>query len=61
LVFGGRGVVSGGEGEALERLGKEVLLARIPGTEDVMFDLGVRQMVKAAGDRRKRLGEVAKL
>jgi acyl-CoA dehydrogenase len=58
LVFGGCGVVSGGEGEAVERLGREALLARIPGTDDVMLDVGVRQLIKGS---RKRSEELAKL
>lgn len=47
LLFGGNGFTRTGQGEVAERINREVFGARIPGgSEDVMFDLAVRQLVK---------------
>ena len=47
LLFGGNGFTRTGQGEIAERLYREVPGARIPGgSEDVMLDLAVRQLVK---------------
>ncbi|KAL8661157.1 MAG: hypothetical protein Q9202_005872 [Teloschistes flavicans] len=47
LLFGGNGFTTTGKGEIAERIYREVPGARIPGgSEDVMFDLAVRQLVK---------------
>lgn len=47
LLFGGNGFTSSGKGEVAERIYREVMGARIPGgSEDVMLDLSVRQLVK---------------
>ncbi|KAL9577387.1 MAG: hypothetical protein Q9212_006391 [Teloschistes hypoglaucus] len=47
LLFGGNGFTTTGRGEIAERIYREVPAARIPGgSEDVMFDLAVRQLVK---------------
>ncbi|KAF9740780.1 hypothetical protein PMIN06_003174 [Paraphaeosphaeria minitans] len=47
LLFGGNGYTKSGQGELIERIYREAPGIRIPGgSEDVMMDLGVRQLVK---------------
>lgn len=47
LLFGGNGYTRGGKGAIVEKIYREVPGARIPGgSEDVMLDLAVRQLVK---------------
>ena len=47
LLFGGNGYTRTGQGEIAEKIYREVPGARIPGgSEDVMLDLAVRQLVK---------------
>ncbi|PQE16653.1 putative acyl- dehydrogenase protein [Rutstroemia sp. NJR-2017a BBW] len=47
LLFGGNGYTKGGQGELVEKIFREIPGARIPGgSEDVMLDLSVRQLVK---------------
>lgn len=47
LLFGGNGYTETGQGELVARIAKEVPGARIPGgSEDVMFDLAIRQLYK---------------
>lgn len=47
LLFGGNGYTRTGRGEIAEKMYREVMGARIPGgSEDVMLDLAVRQLVK---------------
>lgn len=47
LLFGGNGYTTTGQGEIAERIYREVLGVRIPGgSEDVMLDLAVRQLVR---------------
>lgn len=47
LLFGGNGVTRSGQGQIAEMVYREVMCARIPGgSEDVMLDLAVRQLVK---------------
>ncbi|EXJ71195.1 uncharacterized protein A1O5_06189 [Cladophialophora psammophila CBS 110553] len=47
LLFGGNGFTRTGRGELVEKIYREIPAARIPGgTEDVMFDLAIRQLVK---------------
>lgn len=47
LLFGGNGCTRSGQGELAERIYREVPGMRIPGgSEDVMLDLAVRQLVK---------------
>lgn len=47
LLFGGSGFTRSGQGEVAERIYRDVMGARIPGgSEDVMLDLAVRQLVK---------------
>ena len=47
LLFGGNGYTKTGKGEIVEKIYREVPGARIPGgSEDVMLDLAVRQLVK---------------
>ncbi|EHA27505.1 hypothetical protein CBS63078_10802 [Aspergillus niger] len=47
LLFGGSGLTQSGQGELVESILREVPAARIPGgSEDVLLDLAVRQLVK---------------
>ncbi|KAH7144231.1 long-chain specific acyl-CoA dehydrogenase [Dactylonectria estremocensis] len=47
LLFGGNGYTRSGQGEIIEKIYREVPGARIPGgSEDVLLDLAIRQMVK---------------
>jgi acyl-CoA dehydrogenase len=47
LLFGGNGFTRTGQGKIAERIYYEVSGARIPeGSEDVMLDLAIRQLVK---------------
>lgn len=47
LLFGGNGFTRTGMGELVEKIYREVPGARIPGgSEDVMLDLAIRQLVK---------------
>ncbi|KAL9597266.1 MAG: hypothetical protein Q9219_005247 [cf. Caloplaca sp. 3 TL-2023] len=56
LLFGGNGFTRSGKGEIAERIYREVPGARIPGgSEDVMLDLAVRQLVKNYRSRTKVL------
>ncbi|KAI4174730.1 MAG: hypothetical protein LQ343_002101 [Gyalolechia ehrenbergii] len=56
LLFGGNGYTTTGRGEIAERIYREVPGARIPGgSEDVMLDLAVRQLVKNYQARTKVL------
>ncbi|KAL8839427.1 MAG: hypothetical protein Q9170_001767 [Blastenia crenularia] len=56
LLFGGNGFTTTGRGEVAERIYREVPGARIPGgSEDVMLDLAVRQLVKNYQSRIKML------
>ena len=56
LLFGGNGYTTTGRGEVVERIYREVPGARIPGgSEDVMLDLAVRQLVKNYKNQTKML------
>lgn len=56
LLFGGNGYTRTGQGEIAERIYREVPGARIPGgSEDVMLDLGIRQLVKNFQRKTKEL------
>ncbi|KAI4240580.1 MAG: hypothetical protein L6R40_005068 [Gallowayella cf. fulva] len=56
LLFGGNGFTTTGRGEIAERIYRDVPGARIPGgSEDVMLDLAVRQLVKNYRNRTKAL------
>lgn len=56
LLFGGNGYTRGGKGAVVEKIYREVPGARIPGgSEDVMLDLAVRQLVKNFQRERKML------
>lgn len=47
LLFGGNGFTRTGQGELVEKIYREIPSARVPGgSEDVMFDLSVRLLVK---------------
>ena len=46
-IFGGASYVRGGQGEKVERLYREVRAMAIPGgSEEIMIDLAVRQILK---------------
>ncbi|MCJ1407057.1 hypothetical protein MMC19_001127 [Ptychographa xylographoides] len=56
LLFGGNGYTRTGQGEIAEKIYREVPGARIPGgSEDVMLDLAVRQLVKNYQSKTKIL------
>lgn len=56
LLLGGNGYTKSGQGELVERIYREVPGIRIPGgSEDVMLDLGVRQLVKNYRNKTKAL------
>lgn len=56
LLFGGNGYTRTGQGEIAERIYREVPGARIPGgSEDVMLDLAIRQLVKNYRNATKTL------
>ncbi|KAL9593336.1 MAG: hypothetical protein Q9179_005945 [Wetmoreana sp. 5 TL-2023] len=56
LLFGGSGFTTTGRGEIAERVYRDVPGARIPGgSEDVMLDLAVRQLVKIYQGKGKEL------
>ncbi|KAL9107732.1 MAG: hypothetical protein Q9227_007447 [Pyrenula ochraceoflavens] len=56
LLFGGNGYTRTGMGELVEKIYRDVPGARIPGgSEDVMFDLAVRQLVKNYQNETKSL------
>jgi acyl-CoA dehydrogenase len=56
LLFGGNGYTKSGQGEIAERIYREVPGARIPGgSEDVMLDLAIRQLVKNFQRKTKEL------
>ncbi|KAH6986505.1 acyl-CoA dehydrogenase/oxidase [Ilyonectria sp. MPI-CAGE-AT-0026] len=58
LLFGGNGYTRTGQGELVEKIYREIPAARIPGgSEDVMFDLAVRQLVKQYEAKTKALGK----
>ncbi|KAJ5437736.1 uncharacterized protein N7458_008734 [Penicillium daleae] len=58
LLFGGAGVTKQGQGELVEAILRDVPGARIPGgSEDVLLDLSVRQLVKLYNLQDKQLGK----
>ena len=62
LLHGGNGYTQTGQGELVERIYREVMGARIPGgSEDVMLDLAIRQLVKNFKKRTQELGQSSKL
>ncbi|KAI0975060.1 putative acyl-CoA dehydrogenase [Xylaria arbuscula] len=61
LLFGGNGYTCSGQGELIEMIYREVPGARIPGgSEDVLLDLAVRQLVKLYQAKTKALEAKAK-
>ncbi|CAN8102003.1 unnamed protein product [Discula destructiva] len=57
LLFGGNGYTQSGQGELVEMIWREVPGTRIPGgSEDVMYDLAVRQLVKLYKAQTTKLG-----
>lgn len=62
LLFGGNGYTRTGQGALVEMIYRDVPGARIPGgSEDVLLDLGVRQLVKLYKTKTKALGAASKL
>ncbi|TGJ79780.1 hypothetical protein E0Z10_g8982 [Xylaria hypoxylon] len=62
LLFGGNGYTRSGQGELVEMIYREVPGARIPGgSEDVLLDLAVRQLVKLYQAKTKALEAKAKI
>ncbi|MCJ1478635.1 hypothetical protein MMC13_007316 [Lambiella insularis] len=56
LLFGGNGYTKTGQGELAEKIYRDVPGARIPGgSEDVLLDLAVRQLVKNYQNKTKTL------
>jgi len=56
LLFGGNGYTRTGQGELVEKIYREVPGSRIPGgSEDVMLDLAIRQLVKNYQKKTKQL------
>jgi acyl-CoA dehydrogenase len=56
LLFGGNGYTRTGQGEIAEKMYREVMGSRIPGgSEDVMLDLAIRQLVKNYRAKTKEL------
>ncbi|KAM0308368.1 hypothetical protein ACHAO8_010058 [Botrytis cinerea] len=59
LLFGGNGYTKSGMGEVVERIFREIPGARIPGgSEDVMLDLSIRQLVKNYQAKMKMKNEL---
>ncbi|KAI2726327.1 hypothetical protein CBS147332_3214 [Penicillium roqueforti] len=62
LLFGGSGFTKSGQGELVEAILRDVPGARIPGgSEDVLLDLSVRQLVKLYQAEEKKLSPDAKI
>ncbi|KAK3291979.1 acyl-CoA dehydrogenase/oxidase [Chaetomium fimeti] len=62
LLFGGNGYTKTGQGQLVEMLYREVMGTRIPGgSEDVLLDLAVRQLVKIYKMQTKLLEADSKL
>ncbi|KAF7522193.1 hypothetical protein G7054_g12236 [Neopestalotiopsis clavispora] len=62
LLFGGNGYTRSGQGEIAEMIWREVPGARIPGgSEDVMLDLAVRQLIKLYKAKTQALDGTSKL
>ncbi|KAL4905665.1 hypothetical protein BDW74DRAFT_185170 [Aspergillus multicolor] len=58
LLFGGAGFTKQGQGELVEAILRDVPGARIPGgSEDVLLDLSIRQLVKLFKAEEKKLGK----
>lgn len=62
LLFGGNGYTRSGQGELIEKIYREVPGMRIPGgSEDVLFDLSIRQLVKIYELQTQLLGTKSNL
>ncbi|KAL2824440.1 acyl-CoA dehydrogenase/oxidase [Aspergillus pseudoustus] len=62
LLFGGAGFTKQGQGELVEAILRDVPGARIPGgSEDVLLDLSVRQLVKLYKAEEAKLGKPSKI
>lgn len=62
LLFGGNGLTRSGRGELVERIYRDVPGAVVPGgSEDVLLDLGIRELVKGYRRKIKQLEASSKL
>ncbi|KAF1816839.1 acyl-CoA dehydrogenase [Eremomyces bilateralis CBS 781.70] len=62
LLFGGNGYTRSGQGEVVEKLYREIPGARIPGgSEDVLLDLSIRELVKHFRAQSAALDKPSKL
>ncbi|KAH8756016.1 acyl-CoA dehydrogenase family protein [Diaporthe sp. PMI_573] len=62
LLFGGKGYTRTRQGEVVEKIYREVPAARVPGgSEDVMLDLAIRQMLKFLEQKGNRASRAEKL
>ncbi|ATY59875.1 acyl-CoA dehydrogenase [Cordyceps militaris CM01] len=62
LLFGGNGYTRSGQGEIVEKIYREVPGMRIPGgSEDVLLDLGIRQLLKIYQLQTQLLGTKSNL
>ncbi|RMJ29044.1 acyl-CoA dehydrogenase [Aspergillus sp. HF37] len=62
LLFGGNGFTQTGQGELVEAILRDVPGVRIPGgSEDVLLDLAVRQLVKLYQGQEKKLTQSSKI
>lgn len=56
LLFGGNGLTRSGQGELVEKIYREVPCVRVPGgSEDVLMDLAIRELVKNFRQKVKEL------
>jgi acyl-CoA dehydrogenase len=62
LLFGGKGYTRTGQGEVVEKIYREVPAARVPGgSEDVMLDLAIRQILKLFEKKGNQISRASKL
>ncbi|TPX16294.1 uncharacterized protein E0L32_003943 [Thyridium curvatum] len=62
LLLGGNSVTQTGQGQLVEMISREVYLTRVPGgSEDILLDLAVRQLLKLYKEEIKALAASSKL
>ncbi|KAJ3548246.1 hypothetical protein NM208_g1109 [Fusarium decemcellulare] len=62
LLLGGNSVTLTGQGQLVEMISREIYLSRVPGgSEDVLLDLGVRQLLKLYREEINTLKRLNKL